>query len=213
MSDTISAALISKGVETRARSGHQGSSSGVAFASSRSGARWYVASVILLIWFTLSPALVHHDFAVANFSLIPLAIIALALLVPTLPLKAASIALALFAANFLLGPLSNRIGGFRSETQFIYDPRQTSKQFTLLLIGFGTAAVASCICYLRLKFPKGSVRRATPVERVTLPPARSQPRRRSGLAGELERLAKLHASHRLSDDEFQSAKEKLLGFN
>jgi hypothetical protein len=156
-----------------------------------------------LIWFALSPALVNHDFAGTNFFLIPLAAILLALMVPTLPLKAASISLALFAANFFLGPLSNRIGG--SE----YDPWESSKQFTLLLIGFGSAGVASYICYLRLKFRKRSVLAATPVQRVTLPPARSQ----SGLARELERLAKLHATHGLSDDEFQREKEKLLGFN
>ena len=165
MSDTISAALISavasilvailsRGVETRAHSGHQGPLSVVAFASERSDARWYVVSVILLIWFALSPALVHHDFAGTNFFLVPMATVVLALLVPTLPLKAASISLGLFAANFFLGPLSNRIGSSQFDTQFIYDQRERSKQFTLLLTGFGTAAVASCLCYLRLKFRK-----------------------------------------------------------
>ena len=133
-------------------------------------ARWYVVSVILLIWFALSPALVHHDFAGTNFFLIPLATVVLALLVPTLPLKAASISLGLFAANFFLGPLSNRIGSSQFDTQFIYDPRERSKQFTLLLTGFGTAAVASCLCYLRLKFRK----------RVTQPVALQ--RRRSRLS-------------------------------
>ena len=136
MSDTISGALISaagsilvailsRGVETRTRSG-QGPLSFV--SSSASGARWwYVASAILLVWFALSPALVHHDFAGTNFFVIPLATIVLALLVPTLPLMAASITLGLFAANFLLGTLSNRIGGSQFDTQLIYDPRERSK--------------------------------------------------------------------------------------
>jgi len=131
MSDTISGALISaagsilvailsRGVETRTRSG-QGPLSFV--SSSASGARWwYVASAILLVWFALSPALVHHDFAGTNFFVIPLATIVLALLVPTLPLMGASITLGLFAANFLLGPLSNRIGGSQFDTQLVYDP-------------------------------------------------------------------------------------------
>ena len=219
MSDTISAALasavasilaavLSRGVETRTRSRHRLSSSAGPLTPVISGARWwYIAFVIFLIWFALSPALVNHDFAGTNFFLIPFAAILLALMVPTLPLKAASISLALFAANFFLGPLSNRIGG--SE----YDPWESSQQLTLLLIGFGSAGVASCICYLRLRFRKRSVAATTPMQRVTLPPARSQPRSQSGLARELERLAKLHATHRLSDDEFQREKEKLLGFN
>jgi hypothetical protein len=223
MRDTISAALISavasilvailsRGVETRARSGNQDPSSEVAFVSSRSGARWYVSSVILLIWSALSPALVHHDVAGMNFLLISLATIGLALLVPTLPLKAASITLALFAANFLLEPLSNRIGSPQYDAQFVHEPREGINPFTLLLIDFGTAAVTSVVCYLRLSFRKRSVQ-PTPLERVTLSPARSQARSRSGLAREIERLAKLYATHRMTDDEFQRAKEKLLGFN
>ena len=220
MSDTISAALasavasilaavLSRGVETRTRSGHRLSSSAGPLTPVISGARWwYIAFVIFLIWFALSPALVNHDFAGTNFFLIPLAAILLALMVPTLPLKAASISLALFAANFFLGPLSNRIGG--SE----YDPWESSQQFTLLLIGFGSAGVASCICYLRLKFRKRvtqPVAPATPAvasePHVPLLPPQSA----TSLARDIEKIARLHASHTLTDDEFQRAKEKLLG--
>ena len=223
MSDTISGALISaagsilvailsRGVETRTRSG-QGP---LSFVSSwASGARWwYVASAILLVWFALSPALVHHDFAGTNFFVIPLATIVLALLVPTLPLMGASITLGLFAANFLLGPLSNRIGGSQFDTQVIYDPRERSKQFTVLLIGFGAAAVASLICYLRLRLRGRVTQPAAPAipavasePHVPLLPPQSAP----SLARDIEKIARLHASHTLTDDEFQRAKEKLLG--
>jgi hypothetical protein len=220
MNDTISAALISavasivvaflsKGVEAREDSKPQNASSIVVQASSRANAWWwYVTSAILLIWFAFSPAFVHHDFAGMNFWLIPVGAIVLALIVPTLPLRAAWISLALFAANFFLGPLSNRLHGSQYDTQFLYsDPRAREEQLSILLIGFGTAAVAFCICYFRLRLRRvNAPQPTTGGEQIAVHPTQTQ----GGLAAELEKLAQLHAAGTLSVDEFKCAKKKLL---
>jgi hypothetical protein len=141
---------------------------------------------------------VHHDFAGSNFLFIPIMVIPLALIVPLRPLKAAWMSLALFAANFILGPMSNRIHGSRYDTSFIGGtPGGGQKLAFLLSLAGATAAVTAAICFLRLKFRKQSVVGSTaPVS--------------SGLASELERLAQLRTSGALSEDEFQRAKDKLL---
>lgn len=219
MSDTVLAALISavasilvailsKKVEARKDSEPQEASSYADRVSSKANIqRWYVTCAILLIWLALSPALLHHDLAGENFLLIPVVIIVLALFVPISPLRAAWISLALFATNFVIGPLSNRLHGSRYDTEFLYDPRERGKQLSILLIGFGTAAVASCICFFRLK-SRGVIasRSVSASDQNTEPPAETHP----SLAAELERLAQLRAAGTLSDDEFRSAKKKLL---
>src|SRR5437867_4270130 len=96
-------------------------------------------------WLAVSPAFLHHDLAGENFLLIPVVTIVLALFVPISPLSAAWISLALFAANFVIGPLSNRLHGSQYDTAFIYEARERGKQLSILWIGFGTAVVASSI--------------------------------------------------------------------
>jgi hypothetical protein len=115
---------------------------------------WYISLGILLVWMALSPALVHHDFAGMNFYLIPIVVIPLALIVPIPPLKAAWMSLAMFAANFVIGPMSNRLHGSAYDTTFVGGNAREETIFLefLLLVGGGTAAAASGICLLRRKY-------------------------------------------------------------
>ena len=219
MSDTVLAALISavasilvailsKNVEARKASEPQDVSSPVVRASSQANVRrWYVTSAILLIWLAVSPAFIHHDLAGTNFFLIPVVVVVLSVVVPTSPLRAAWISLALFAANFVIGPLSNRLHGSPYDTQFVYEARERSKQLSILLIGFGTAAVASCICFFRRRSGSANASRSVSAgNQNTAPPAETH----SSLAAELEKLSQLHATGALSVDEFMLAKKKLL---
>ncbi len=219
MSDTVLAALISAGasilvailsknVESRkARQPHDTSSLALRTSSKINIRRWYVASAIFLLWLAVSPAFLHHDLAGENFLLIPVVTIVLALFVPISPLSAAWISLALFAANFVIGPLSNRLHGSQYDTAFIYEARERGKQLSILWIGFGTAAVASSICYFRLKF-RGVIgsRPVSADDRNSVHPVDAP----LGLAAELEKLAHMRAAGTLSDDEFRRAKKKLL---
>lgn len=208
---SIAIALINKKSESsraKARSSSRGASATPAISSPLSGApgplaprTWYVFGGILMVWMALSPALVHHDFAGTNFIFIPPWVILLALVVPVEPLRAAWMSLALFAANFVLGPLSNRIKGSSYDRSFLGaggSPGEGGKIEVMLMIAAATAAIAAGICFLRLKF------RRPPI------PAPATPMT-GALSAELEKLAHLHEQGALSKDEFQRAKEKLLG--
>src|SRR5262249_40388532 len=128
MSDTVLAALISAGasilvailsksVESRKDSRPRDAwQYAVRAASKVNIRRWYVASAILLIWLAVSPAFLHHDLAGTNFLLIPFVTVVLAIAIPISPLRAAWIVLALFAANFVIGPLSNQLHGSAYDT-------------------------------------------------------------------------------------------------
>ena len=70
---------------------------------------WIATGGVLTAWFLASPGLIHNDLAWQNFILIPLVVIALALLRPIKPLMAISITLAFFATNWIAGPWSNRL--------------------------------------------------------------------------------------------------------
>lgn len=217
MSDAILAALISAGasilvallnksVESRKDSKPQDATSYAIRTTSKANVgHWYVTSAILVIWLAVSPAFLHHDLAGQNFFLIPIVTIVLSLAIPTSPLRAAWITLALFAANFVIGPFSNRLHGSRYDTEFFYD---RGKQLFILLIGFGSAAVASGICFFRLKS-----RGETALRSVSVGDHNSEPLgviTPLSLATELEELAQLRAAGTLSDNEFQRAKKKLL---
>jgi hypothetical protein len=219
MSDTVLAALISAGAsilvailsksaESRKHSLDQSArSDAVRMASKDNSRRWYIASAILLFWFAFSPAFVHHDLAGTNFLLIPVVAVVLALATPISPLRGAWIVLALFAANFMLGPLSNQLHGSSFDTAFIYPQRERGKQVSILLIGFGTAVITSGICYLRLRARDAITSQTYSVtDRDSAFPDAAH----LGLAAELERLARLHSDGTLSVDEFRRAKQKLL---
>jgi len=161
---------------------------------------WYVTFGVLLVWMALTPALIHHDLAGTNFFLIPVVAVILALAVPIAPLKAAWLCFAMFAANFVVGPLSNRLHGSMYDTSFIGSgpPGEARRVLTFILsLATGTAAVAWLICFLRLKY-----RRDGAVEHSK--------RASTGLASELEKLTQLRTSGVLSEVEFQQAKAQLL---
>jgi hypothetical protein len=164
---------------------------------------WYVTFGLLSVWMALTPALIHHDLAGTNFLLIPVVAVILALVVPIAPLKAAWLCFAMFAVNFVVGPLSNRAHGSMYDTSFLGSgPQGEAKRLLtfILSLATGTAAAAWLICFLRLKY-----RRQGAVKNSNHPHA--------SLSSELEKLAQLRTSGVLSEAEFLQAKAKLLGGN
>ncbi|MEO0617602.1 MAG: hypothetical protein AAFY69_15845, partial [Pseudomonadota bacterium] len=121
MNDTIIAALISAGASVLvgllgSHSGHHRSRSPVV-RDRRSVHLWYAAMAMLAVWQLVSPAW-HHDWGGMNFIAVPIALAALALVVPIRPLTAVWMTLALASTNFVLGPLGNRLVGSSSDTRF-----------------------------------------------------------------------------------------------
>jgi flagellar biosynthesis protein FliP len=128
MTDAIAAALISAAA-----------SIGVAFVSRQTAQRrdsrartlpgtrfptrtWTISSLILAVWLLVSPGAIHHDFSGTNYFVIPVVLLLLALLSPIRPLTALWVSLAVFSANFVLGPLGNRMVGSAYDTQFFFEP-------------------------------------------------------------------------------------------
>ena len=208
MSDTILAALISAvasilaAVLSRTRLSHSPRARAAHDASKGRRTGWYVILGLLVIFFALTPGLVHPDHAGNNFLLIPPVTILLAIAAPIAPLMSASLVLGLFASNWILGPISNRIAGTQAHTEFL------SFDLPLLGLAFANAAIVAGICALRLRF----------WGRPAAPPADEEDEEDTSLrnggasmAFELEKLGELHATGVLNTEEFQRAKEKLLG--
>jgi hypothetical protein len=209
---SIAIALINKKSESssKARSSGRGTSATPGTSSNLLAAPkphatryWYIFVGVTIVWMALSPAYVHHDFAGTNFLLIPPLVILLALTVPVQPLRAAWMSLALFAANFVLGPLSNRIKGSPFDRSFLGEggsAGEGGKLEPLLMIAAATAAIAAFICFLRLRFRRSPI----PAPAIQITGA-------GALSTELQALARLRTEGALSEDEFRRAKEKLLG--
>lgn len=211
MSDTVTAALIGAASTVAvALIGRKGSERQEAAGRRRLPGQnlptraWLVTALFLVAWLLVSPGILGHDFAGTNFFVVPIVFIVLALVRPIRPLTGAWVSLGVFSANFFLGPLANQLAHSRFDTQFI----ESGKIPTVLLIGFAGAALVAAVCWWRL--PN--------VEATTPAPSRDAEERGGGvvapditLSTSLEKLASLHASGALSDEEFRKAKARLLG--
>jgi len=165
---------------------------------------WAVTLVVLALWLLISPGAIHHDLAGTNFLVIPVVLLILAVASPIRPLTAGWVSLAIFSANFVLGPLGNRLAGSRYDIAF---GGEFSQLWPILLIGFAAALVVAGICAWRLRMPLASIREADSTTERT----RENVMTDGGFAAALERLAALHSEGKLSDDEFRTAKKRLLG--
>jgi hypothetical protein len=141
----------------------------------------------------LTPALIHHDLAGTNFFLIPIVAIILALAVPIASLKGVGLCFAMFTANFVVGPLSNRLHGSPYDREFGGERVLTF----ILSLAAATGALIYLICFLRLKYKRHPIVIAS--GRVG-----------ASLAVKIEKLAQLRTAGVLSEPEFQRAKQKLL---
>lgn len=167
---------------------------------------WYIGLGLLVAWLALSPAMVHHDLSGNNYFFIPIVAVVLALAFPIPPLRAAWMTMAVYSANYLVGPLSNRLSGSLYDTGFFLPAG--SDLLILFCLGFGGAGLASLICYLRLRSNnKGEATIVTIGRDVSVP---ADPQSDQSLPGQLERLASMHASGSLTQEEFDAAKRKLL---
>ena len=163
---------------------------------------WSVTLAVLALWLLVSPGAIHHDFAGTNFFVIPIVLLILAFVRPIRPLTAGWVSLAIFSANFVLGPLGNRLAGSAYDTAF---GLEFEKVRLILLIGFVAAGLVAGLCAVRLRQPhplKESAKQTNYQEDATP---------ESTFTTELERLAALHSDGKLSDDEFRAAKKRILG--
>jgi len=158
---------------------------------------WIIVLSMLLIWLALSPALIHHDLAGTNFFVIMFVTFVLALAAPIKPINSASIVLALYASNYVLGPLSNRLAGSRYDARY-----EVSLEGVLVFIGiaFANALIIYGVCAL-------FARRAVSKNSSILNDVNTDD---LSLTSELERLGQLHEDGVLDTKEFKQAKAKLL---
>lgn len=163
---------------------------------------WSTTLAAIALWLFVSPGMIHHDFSGINFFVVPVVLLVLASVRPIRPLTGGWVTLAIFSANFVLGPLGNRFAGSTHDTAF---GLEFEKLLPILLIGFVAAALVGGVCALRLRQPRALKEAATQ--------GGHQENIASGntLTADLERLAALHADGKLSDEEFRMAKTRLLG--
>lgn len=161
---------------------------------------WWPTLAALGLWLLISPAAIHHDIAGQNFLVIPVVLVLLALWRPRSPLTGAWVTLAAVSANFVLGPLSNRLAGATNDTAFAPDQ---DKLPLLVAIILGSTLLVALACWIGLR--RISPRADQSAPHPTTPPASS-----TDVVGGLERLAKLRSDGLLSEDEFQAAKKALL---
>lgn len=166
---------------------------------------WVVTLAVLALWLLITPGAIHHDLAGTNFLLIPIVLVILALARPIRPLTAGWVSLLIFSANFVLGPLGNRLAGSSYDTAF---GGKFSRLWPMLLLGFVTAVVVAGLCAWRLRRPEAPFPEA---ESTTQKSQEKEGLTDSALTTALERLAALHTEGKLSDDEFRAAKKRLLG--
>jgi hypothetical protein len=160
---------------------------------------WLIAIGLLLVWLLVSPGAIHHDLAGDNYFVAPAVLLVLALVRPIRPLTAAWTSLAVFAANFVLGPISNRLAGSPHDTRFLLHP-------VLLLYVLIPTAIIAGVCAVRLR----SSKMATATPSIPEPTSASDQTVSISLTAQLQELSALHKSGALTDDEFRQAKARLL---
>ena len=209
MSDSIVAALISAGAAIAvAMIGKYSPGPGrpgarLVSGSNRPPRSWLVTIGLLLIWLLVSPGAIHHDFVGTNYFVAPAVLVVLALINPIRPVTAAWTSLAVFATNFLLGPLGNRLAGSHYDTGIGLEPE---KYPTLILLILISTTIVAGVCAFRLRMSRvAAVTPPTPESSTSSDPPGS-----ASLTADLRELSALHKSGALSDEEFRQAKARLL---
>ena len=150
---------------------------------------WLVTGAVLTAWFLLSPALLHGDLAEANFFVVTVAAFLLAWIRPIKPPVAASVTLALFAFNWIAGPMRSTLAtGSSYSSRF---PNHGHLSFVLAL-GLISALGVSLVNFWRGKKKFVSVLASNP-------PHTEQIR---SFVTQLERVGNLRGQGVLSDQEF-----------
>jgi hypothetical protein len=194
MDDALAGAMISAAASIVAAlisRTDNGRSSDASLDSARTRASiqlWIAACPAIGIWSLASPA-IQTVMAHYNFSLIPVAMMALVWFRPIQPMIAASVTLGLFAVNWVGWRMAHAGTGTGIQAN------HTHLQIYLLL------ACASAALIFFLSGWRSKIAKARPVLSARPP----------GIVTQLERLAQLHESRALSDDEFSQGKEVILG--
>lgn len=210
MSDSIIAALISAlasisvAVISKTWTARRPTVRVSVFRSKGDRVGWYMTLPLLLLWLALSPAFIHHDLAGTNYFAIPIVTLILAAAAPIQPMLATSLILALYAANFIIGPLSNRLAGSRYDIEYGLEGLGL-----LLLLTFANAGVVAGICAWRRRGSGKTIVYASDDE----PNSTVASSAATSLVDEMERLGELRASGMLSEEEFQLSKKRVLGID
>jgi hypothetical protein len=153
---------------------------------------WIAACPAIGIWALTSPAAMHPLLAHYNFALIPLAVMALVWFRPIRPMMAASVALGLFAVNWV----GWRIAPPGTENEFLANQKHL---LLYLSLAYGTAVVAFWVSRWRSRF-------VVPPPEPPDPPIAGD----ENLCTNLERLERQFKRGALSDAEFSAAKGLIL---
>lgn len=160
---------------------------------------WIFVITILSIWLVSSPVLIHWDWGGMNFFLLPIVTLILSAVRPIKPSWAAAVVLILYPINFLMEPL----GWWVADISGGY----TSSGIAILLgLAFVNALGAWALARWRAKVFVEVLESAKQSGKGPTITTQSS----SSLADELAKLNQLYKSGALSDDEFQTAKKRLL---
>jgi hypothetical protein len=173
---------------------------------------WFGLGPAIIIWLIISPIIIHHDFSAVNlFGLIP-ATLLMAALIPINPLNAAVWILGLHTVNFAGEPIQRLVTG--GTLQDAFTGFQFSDIILLTAVSFGNALLAGWISHWQISKSGEEVVREESVESIAGDEGTSakESEGQSGeMAAELERLHSLYQEGALTEQEYQHAKEKILG--
>ena len=163
------------------------------------GKTWIAVTFPLVVWIFIGVVLMHERFGPLNWVIIAIVTLMLAVVAPIKPTYAAAIVLMLFSENFFMADVHRMLAGRRLA--------EAPDYFVVLEgalgAGFAVALVAALICRWRGRTQQISDVAVTEEKQENAPA-------RVFVGEELSKLANLHASGALSDEEFQKAKTKVL---
>jgi len=170
---------------------------------------WIILLALLIPWIVLTPILIHHDFPGINLFVIAVVTILASIVWPIRPLSAAAIVLGLHPVNFFMEPLAKIV----RHMPYPMGGIDNSKAFFLIALFSSNALIVAALCFWRRRsLAARTVPSATSLQRpAPNPRGAAHPEASASLSAELNALASLHASGKLTDDEFRKAKERLLG--
>jgi len=174
---------------------------------------WLIIMSVLVLWLFISPPLIHWDWGGINFFLIPIVTLLASAFWPIRPSSAASTVLILYPFNFLMEPFGKLTSGVSTAGQL-----EPSYITFVLAMAFVNALLVAALCRWRGRvvldaksedaFDTGGGAASTAIDKQEMT---TNSVATTSLSSELEKLAKLHSSGVLTDDEFRQAKAKLLG--
>jgi len=160
---------------------------------------WVVVIVALVLWILVSVVFISERLGVLNWFLIAIVTLLLSVVAPIRPMYAAAVVLILYSENFFMHDVHILLGG-----RYYRSPDYLAVLEGALAAGFAVALVVGLLCRWR-----GRIAHAAGVS--VSEPEQDSPQISVLLGDELSKLARLHEAGALTDEEFQKAKNRVLG--